>query len=462
MSRIEGRKIGILGMARSGLAAAHLAQLRGGMPFVSDAARPEKVAAAIAELKANGIPYESGEHSDKLLSMDFLVLSPGVPLSLPILVEARKRGLPIFSELEFGWWETRGTVIAITGTNGKTTTTTLVGEICKASGRQTFVGGNIGLPLSSFAAETTDQSVVVLEVSSFQLSVIADFHPKIAAILNFSPDHLEYHGGYAGYRQAKYRITENQTAADTFILNADDKETLADSPKSAAQVQKFSTQPHTAAEAVVRSGHLGFLVNGNFQPICPTDAIRIPGEHNLQNAAAAALIVRAAGVDTNSIASTLSSFAGVEHRIEFVATIDGVEYINDSKATNVDSVIYALRAMKKPTILIAGGRDKGAPYAPLIEAGRSKIERIIAIGEARFRIFDELGKNFPTQFANSLDEAVATAHSLATSGMAVLLSPACSSFDMFENYEERGAKYKQAVMRLVRPSYSEGNHETVR
>lgn len=454
-------------MARSGLAAAHLAQLRGGIPFVSDAARPEKVAAAIAELKANAIPYESGEHSEKLLTMDYLVLSPGVPLSLPILIEARKRGIPIFSELEFGWWETKGTVMAITGTNGKTTTTTLLGEICKANsksnGTTTFVGGNIGLPLSSFAAETTDDSLIVLEVSSFQLAAISDFRPNVAAILNFSPDHLEYHGGYAGYRQAKYRITENQTASDTLILNRDDHDTMTDNPRSSARVQSFSIQADKQADVVVRDGVLAFRDGASLQAIIRTESIRIPGSHNLQNAAAACLAARAVGIETSVMARVLAEFPGVEHRLEHVVRASGVDFVNDSKATNVDSVVYALRAMKTPTILIAGGRDKGAPYAPLVAAGRGRVSQIIAIGEARFRIFDELGKDFPTRFAESLDDAVTIAFEIATPGKTILLSPACSSFDMFENYEERGRVFKEIVRRLTRQSATcEGNHEKVR
>lgn len=463
MSRIQGQQIGILGMARSGLAAAHLAQLRGGMPFVSDTARPEKVAAAIAELKANAIPYESGEHSEKLLTMDYLVLSPGVPLSLPILIEARQRGIPIFSELEFGWWETKGTVIAFTGTNGKTTTTTLMGEIARGSGRTTFVGGNIGLPLSSFAAETTDTSLIVLEVSSFQLSAISDFRPAVAAILNFSPDHLEYHGGYAGYRQAKYRITENQTANDTLIVNRDDHDIMTDNPKSAAGLRTFSIQADKQADIVVRDGVLAFRDGASLQAIIRAESIRIPGSHNLQNAAAACLAARAVGIEISVMANILAEFPGVEHRLEHVTHASGVDFVNDSKATNVDSVVYALRAMKTPTILIAGGRDKGAPYAPLVSAGRGKITQIIAIGEARFRIFDELGKDFPTRFAESLEEAVTIAFEIATPGQTVLLSPACSSFDMFENYEERGRAFKEIVKRLTRQSsLNEGNHEKVR
>jgi UDP-N-acetylmuramoylalanine--D-glutamate ligase len=446
--RIQGRKIGIIGMARSGVAAALLAEANGGKPFVSDNAPATNLSDPIAKLKAKHIPFEVGGHTDELLSSDYLIVSPGVPPTIPILKKAVEKGIPIFSEIEFASWLCKGKIIAITGSNGKTTTTTLVGEICKAAGFDTFVCGNIGLPFAEVAHRATADSVVVLEVSSAQLEQISEFRPNIGVILNITPDHLDRYGSFEPYRRAKYRIAENMHGTDTLLMNRDDSGTIAEDIPTKAQKQFFTVSLDANCLAYVQNDYLYAKVRGAAQQIIHRKEIRIPGPHNLQNASAASAIAGLLGVKAEIIAKTLASFAGVEHRLEFVARVAGINFVNDSKATNVDSVFYALKSIDTPLYLIAGGRDKGAPYAPIIEAGRGKIKGIIAIGEAKQIISNELGSHFTVKFAGTLEEAVQLGFSLAHPGETVLLSPGCASFDMFENYEHRGRVFKTAVAGL--------------
>lgn len=458
LERINGRRIGIIGMARSGMAAADLAARHGGLPFVSDAAPAERLTEQIAVLNQRAIAHETGEHSATLLTSDYIVLSPGVPLTLPILVQAQQQGIPLFSELEFASWLTPAPIIAITGSNGKTTTTTLVGELLAAAGRHVAVCGNIGTPLAAVASSLSEQSVAVVETSSFQLATIADFRPRVAAILNISPDHLDWHGGFVGYKKAKYRITENQTTGDLLVLNADDHDLTSDQLSTSAEIKTFSIRADRQADVVVRDGMLAYWRSNRLVPILPVAEIRIPGPHNVQNAAAAALMVEPFGVPVETIAAVLRSFAGVEHRLESVATIAGISFVNDSKATNVDSAASALLALPGPLLLIMGGRDKGASYKPLIELGAGKIRHLLLIGEAKDKIFAELGQHFQSEFAESLEQAVQRAFAAACPGETVLLSPGCSSFDMFDNFEHRGRVFKQSVHALKNGKH---NRETI-
>ncbi len=446
--RILGRNIGIIGMARSGMAVARLALRRGGKPYVSDSALESKVLSQTVELTKLGISYETGGHTERLLQSDYIIVSPGVPLSLEILQQARTRGIPVFSELEFGSWVCRGKIIAITGTNGKTTTTTLIGDILKAAGHEAFICGNIGLPLSEIADQINDNAYAVVEASSFQLETIADFKPHVALLLNLTSDHLDWHGGFENYKKAKYRITENQNADNYFIVNKGDAEISSDNPASSARKIYFSTVPLIESDIVVRDGSLCVKKDGQLVQVLSAKDILIPGPHNLQNAAAALAVGVALGLSLSTVALVLKRFPGVEHRLERAGRVAGVNFINDSKATNVDSVCYALKSVEQPIVLICGGRDKGGSYAPMIEAGRGKVKGLIAIGEAKEKIFVALAKSFSTQFASSLEEAVITAFELAMPGDTVLLSPGCSSFDMFENFEHRGRAFKAAVAGL--------------
>ncbi len=446
--RIEGRQIGIVGMARSGLAAACLAQKLGGHPFVSDAKATSELSEATALLARNRIPFETAGHSKRLLECDYLVLSPGVPPTVEILRRAGERGLPMFSEIEFASWVCRGTIVAVTGSNGKTTTTTLLGEIFKAAGRNTFVCGNIGQPFAEVAADVPMDGIAVVEVSTFQLERIADLKPDVAMILNLAPDHLDRHGTYGAYKRLKYRITENQTSDDVLILNEHDNDSMTDPIESKAQRVLFSAEASDKAGAYVQGGFLRSRHGSDDDQVIAEKEIGIPGPHNLQNAAAATCAARILDVEPEVIGQTLAQFKGVEHRLEMVDRVAGISFVNDSKATNVDSVTYALRSIKNPIHLIAGGRGKGAPYAPIAKYGRDRIKQLVLIGEARETMFDELGKAFPTQFANSLEEAVKICFESALPGETVLLSPACASFDMFETYEHRGRVFKHAVAAL--------------
>lgn len=448
VNRIADRRIGIVGMARSGLAAARLAVRLNGHPFVSDSGDAAKLKAQCDELRILGVPFETGGHTEKLLACDYLVVSPGVPLKADILKQAREKGIPLFSELEFASWVCRGPIVAITGANGKTTTTTLVGEIFTVAGFDTHVCGNIGRPLAEVVEHITEESVAVVEVSSFQLETIDEFHPEVALILNLTPDHIDRHGSFDAYRQAKYRITENQTSDDTLVLNYDDNATMADNPPTAARKRYFTIRNVSSCAAWVDKETLWAQRSGRVEKIIACDEIAIKGPHNLQNAAAATVAAMHFEIEPETVARVLRNFPGVEHRIEKVGVVAGVTFINDSKATNVDSVRWALRSVTTPLYLIAGGRDKGGKFDDLIPDGAGKIKSIVAIGEASKIIFDALGKNFPVQFAGSLQEAVEKCFEMANPGETVMLSPGCASFDMFDNYEHRGRVFKEAVATL--------------
>ncbi len=446
--KIRGRRVGIIGMARSGVASAVLAKRKGGKPFISDNARAELLTEQIARLQKEGIEFETGGHTDRLLGCDYLVVSPGVPLSLEILKRARISNIPIFSELEFAAWFCRGKIVAITGTNGKTTTTALTGEVFKAAGIPTLVCGNIGVAFTDVADQVPENGVAVVEVSSFQLETVADFRPNACAILNITPDHLDRHGSMDGYKKAKYRITENQGPDDYFIINRDDEILMTDPAPTQATRLQFSIKDDTTANTFVRDGALWIRFKGHESQVIAVDEITIQGPHNLQNAAAAVALAMTLDVPTAAMAQALKSFPGVEHRLEKAGVVAGITFINDSKATNVDSVVVALRSMRTPTYVIMGGRHKGAPYTPIIEAGKPVIKGVIAIGESREKIFNDLGKAFPVSFAATLEEAVHKGFEMAHPGETVLLSPGCSSFDMFENFEHRGQVFKQTVASL--------------
>lgn len=456
--RVKGRRIGVVGMARSGVAAAVLAHKLGGRVLVSDAAPAERLAVQTALLAQHGIEFETGGHTDRLLGCDYLVLSPGVPPNIDILQRAAEQGIPLFSEIEFAGWFCAGAIVAVTGSNGKTTTTSLIGEILRTAGRKTFVCGNIGRPFAEVVTEIPRDGIAVAEISTFQLERIETFRPHVALILNLAPDHLDRHGSFDVYKQLKYRITENQAEDDYLVLNREDRETMIDNPVSRAQKRYFSSRADSEATAVVRGGVLCVRRGDLVREVIPAERIKIRGRHNLQNAAAAVCACDLLEVSPAAMARALTEFPGVEHRLELVDCIAGIEFVNDSKATNVDSVCCALRAIETPIHLIAGGRGKGAPYAPIIEDGRDRIKEIVLIGEAREQMRAELGQVFPVEFADSLEEAVRRSFEHAEPGDTVLLSPACASFDMFESYEHRGRVFKEVVASLRK---SEKSNATV-
>jgi len=446
--RIRNRQISVIGMARSGVAAALLALEMGGKPFVSDTKPAELLTDAVNRLKDKNIPFEAGGHSDRVLNSDYIIISPGVPPEIDIIKKARQRGIPVFSEIEFAYWVCKGVVIAVTGSNGKTTTTTLLGEIFSRAGWETYVCGNIGYPFAEIAHKVSPKGVAVVEVSNFQLEGIADFKPHAAAILNLTPDHLDRHGSFEAYKKVKFRITENQDEIDTLVLNMDDPEVMAERITTRAKKMFFTTGDNPNAATCVKDGYLCGAEEDAEERIINTEEILIPGPHNLQNASAAVSIARLFDIDKNIIREVLSSFPGVEHRLENVGKVAGINFVNDSKATNVDSVCFALRSINTPLYLIAGGRDKGASYAPIIKWGKDKIKGIIVIGEAKDKIFNALGQDFSVQFADTLEKAVGVCFGQAYPGETVLLSPGCASFDMFENFEHRGRVFKEAVANL--------------
>ncbi len=446
--KITGRNIGIIGMARSGMAAALLAKELGGKPFVSDSANAKLLTQQTALLERNGIPYETDYHSERLLACDYIVLSPGVSPEIKISQAAREKGIPLFSELEFASWVCRAKIVAVTGSNGKTTTTTLLGEIFSEAGYHTAVCGNIGKPFSEVVAHLDDKSVAVVEVSTFQLETIADFKPAVALILNLTPDHLDRHGTFERYKALKYRIAENQTEDDFLLLNKDDEEIRRDAIATKAKKDYFTTTDDASALVFVRNDTLHTRKNGTPTPVIDCRDIFIPGPHNLQNAAAAVGAATLFGISPEVMAEVLKRFRGVEHRLEPIGQVAGIHFVNDSKATNIDSVCWALRSIKTPLYLIAGGRDKGNDYQPLVECGKNKIQGIVAIGEAKEKIFNALGQTFPVLFAETMEEAVRKCFELAHPSETVLLSPGCASFDMFENFEHRGRVFKEAVASL--------------
>jgi len=448
LEKVKGRSIGIIGMARSGVAVARLIKSRGGIPLVSDLKAADKLVHEINELKTFDIQFETGGHSERLLRSDFIIPSPGVPNDSEIMKKVTDMGIPLFSEIEVASWFCRGRIIAVTGSNGKTTTTSLIGAILETAGRNHVVCGNIGRAFSAAVDEVPEDGYAVVEVSSFQLEYIMDFKPHIALILNITPDHLDRYENFNAYKEAKYRITENQAPEDFLVINADDQVCSQDDLKTDARIIRFSIIREMPVGVFKRGETLIGIVDKKEYDIIRTKDIRIPGPHNLQNAAAASLAALLLGIEPEVMAETLRQFPGVEHRLEEVAILAGIRFVNDSKATNVDAVCYALKSFDSPICLIAGGRDKGGDFEPMIECGRKNIKEIILLGEARHKMFEAMGKIFPTQFAESMDDAVRKAFAAASPGEVVLLSPACASFDMYENYEHRGRDFKRAVMAL--------------
>jgi UDP-N-acetylmuramoylalanine--D-glutamate ligase len=448
--RLIGKKVGIFGMARSGVACAQLLRKLGAQVFVTDAKPDNLLTSEIAQLAELNIDFETGGHTSKAVTnKDYLIISPGVPLGIPILKEAQNSGIPIFSEIEVAFWLTDAKIVGITGSNGKTTTTTLVGEILKEDKKECEIGGNIGIPFSSLVEKVSQDGFIVLELSSFQLERIEEFKPHVAVVLNLTPDHLDRYPDLRSYMEAKLRIFENQTDIDFAVLNADDKNSMELALYSISRKMFFSTQKELELGAFVKNGTLLCKMNGKEEKIIETKDIKIKGSHNLSNAAAACAICAILEASPVSMKETLKRFKGVEHRLEEVATLSGVKFVNDSKATNVESVWYALQSVEKPIILIAGGKDKGGDFTKLRELVQNRVKVLILIGEAKEKIGDALSDLVSTLYTDSLEEAVELSFKKAEAGDTVLLSPACASFDMFKDYEHRGKVFKSSVQHLT-------------
>ncbi|MBI2554461.1 MAG: UDP-N-acetylmuramoyl-L-alanine--D-glutamate ligase [Candidatus Rokubacteria bacterium] len=407
---MRGRTVSVVGLARSGVAACRLLRQLGAVVLASDAKPRSALSREALALEAEGVRLSAGGHpADAFRGAELVVVSPGVPADLLALQELRRAGVPLIGELELAWRVMEAQVIAITGTNGKTTTTALTGALLREQSRPVLVAGNIGMPLSAHALTFPPDGIVVAEVSSFQLETTEFFHPRVAAVLNLTPDHLDRHGTVERYVEAKARIFANQTEADCAVLNADDAPTAALADRTRGSVVWFSRLKPLDHGVFCRGGWIVTKLNGPLRR-----AIRL--------------------------------FRGVEHRIEWVRDLQGVAYYNDSKGTNAASTIKALESFSEPVILIAGGRGKGQDFAPLAAAARGRVRRAILIGEDREKILRCFGDAIPSTFAPSMEEAVRMARAAARPGDVVLLSPACASFDMFEDFEHRGAVFKAAVL----------------
>lgn len=445
---IKGKKISIIGAVRSGVAAAKLAKKMGALPFVSDSASKQSILKSISILEYENIPYETEKHSERIFDCDFIVTSPGVPSYSGILAEAKSKGIEIFSELEFASWFNKGKTIAVTGTNGKTTTTSLMDYTLRQNGFKTYCVGNIGFPLSDVVTEIGENDFVVVEVSSFQLDYIKYFRPKFSVILNITPDHLDrYNNDFNLYARSKMNITRNQTAEDFLIYNADDPNTINFMPATDVNKYGFSLQKELLKGSYVKEGKMVYSDEIR-ESVCAVSDLFIKGPHNVSNALAVLTVAKKVGIENKKIKSAFTSFQGVEHRIEFVREFAGVEYYNDSKATNVDSVWYALNSFDKPIYLILGGKDKGNDYNKIKELVGKKVKKIYAIGSSANKVYEFFKDIVATEYKQSLESCVLSARKEAKPGSVVLLSPACASFDMFDNYEHRGKVFKEAVNNL--------------
>jgi UDP-N-acetylmuramoylalanine--D-glutamate ligase len=448
---LKGKKVLVVGLGKSGLAAALFLRRHGAQVTVSDMRSAAALAKEIPALLEHGISVESGGHG--LLTFrrqDLIVVSPGVPMDTPELVQVKAFGLPVIGELELAAQFLKGSILAITGSNGKTTTTALTGEILAAAGIDTQVGGNIGVPVVDLIEKSSDTSWSVLEVSSFQLESTHLFHPRIAVILNITPDHLDRHGSFENYALAKERIFAAQTAADMLVLNADNPRTAEAAARTAAQVYWFSLESEVSQGAWVQGGQIVFRASdsGAIEPIVALKDIPLKGAHNVENVLAAVCSARLAGAAANAISKAVEAFRAVEHRLEFVATVNGVDYYNDSKATNVDAAAKAVAAFPGCIHLILGGKDKNSNYADLADLLRKRVKAVYTIGSAAEKIEAQIRGMVPIVHCETLDKAIPSACKAARPGDVVLLSPACSSFDQFENYEHRGRVFRQLVMDL--------------
>jgi len=455
---MSGRRIGILGLGRSGRAAARLALAQGDPVFASDASDSAELRDAADQIRALGAESEVGGHSmDKLASCDLLVISPGIPPDAPVLVDARVAAVPRISELEFAYQHLDAPVIGVTGTNGKSTTTALAAHLLQAAEYDAPAAGNIGLALSEVALREDPPDWVVVEASSFQLADIDTFAPRIGVVTNLAPDHLDRYDSVESYYADKAKLFRNATPSCVWVLNGEDEAVRRLPGDAPGQRRWFRTdRPLDEGElgGFVDAGRLVVREKEGDETLVETGELRILGRHNQANALAAALAALAAGADSPAVRSGLRTFGGLEHRLETVIEHAGVLWINDSKATNIGSTRVALRSMTRPTVLLLGGKHKGEPYTHLLPELTQHARRVVAYGAAADTIVADLAPHIGVDRVEGPFEAVVSqAGALAQAGDAVLLSPACSSFDMFRNYEERGRQFKELVRRRAAESH---------
>src|SRR6266436_2369378 len=451
---LQGKRVLVVGLARTGVATALFCASRGAIVTATDTRTENEIGEAVAPLRTADVKLELGGHwENTFLEQDLIIPSPGVPADAPLLQAARAKGVTIWIEVELADRFLHGRLIGITGSNGKTTTTSLIEHILKGAGFSTILAGNIGTPLISRVEQTSDDSVTVAELSSFQLELIETFRPNISVFLNLTPDHLDRHHSLEAYASAKARIFENQTETDSAVLNADDPATTPLAPAK-PRVYWFSRKQRVAQGAFLRENEIVFRHDGQEVALLSLTEIPLPGAHNVENVLAAVVATCLAGASAAAIAKGVRSFAGVEHRLEFVAEIGGVRYYNDSKATNVDATLKALDAFPGRILIVLGGKDKGSDYTLLQRPLREKAILALLIGAAADKIEKQITGSVAIERAGTIERAVEIASHAARPGDLVLLAPACASFDQFQNYEQRGRVFKELVHQLERQAAS--------
>ena len=443
---VRGKRVTVVGAARSGVAAAELLVRRGATVTLTD------VRERLDEedrLRAAGVDLElGGHHASTFTGADLIVTSPGVPYQQPLIEAARAAGVPVMGELELASRWLRGKIVAITGTKGKSTTTTLTGRMLEAGGHRVLVGGNIGHALSAQVDDSTEDTIHVIEASSFQLETADTFHPWIAVLLNFSPDHLDRHASVDEYAAAKARIFAQQTSQDWAVLNADDSAVLAMAAAAHGHRLLFSLHETLAEGIVVQGDAIVRRTSAGSEPLVPLSSIRLLGRHLVADVLAAAAVAWLAGVDAGAMTRAVEGFAGLEHALEPVGDIGGVRFVNDSKATNIEAARRAIESFGDGVVVILGGRFKGGDFRDLAVPLRARHATVVAIGESRPLISEALGSALPVHESGDMATAVRTAFASASPGHTVVLAPACASFDMFRDYAERGRVFKQEVLRL--------------
>ena len=440
---LKGKEVTVVGLGRSGEAVASFLLSRGARVFITEIREKEEFPSLPPWL--DEVESEFGGHTSRAIEeKDLIVMSPGVDPSHPLWVRAQNQGIPVVGELEFASWWVKEPVIAVTGTNGKTTTVSLIGHILSSAGRKVFVGGNIGSPLTRYLMEEERADYLILEVSSFQLEMASNFHPWAAVLLNIAPDHLDRHPDLSYYLEAKLRIFARQTPEDWAVLNFDDPLIRSASERIRAKVLPFGVKERWPRGAFIEGDEV-ILPHGGRVTL---RGWKLPGRHNRENLLAALTVASLCGVDGEEMASSITSFRGLPHRLELVATIRGVSFWNDSKATNVAAASEAILSFDRPILLILGGRNKGMDFRTLREAISRRVKAVVALGEAKDEIVQALDGSVPIKEVEDLEEGVRRAWEMAEEGDVVLLSPACSSFDMFRDYAHRGEVFREAVKAL--------------
>ena len=446
---LENRKVLVVGLAKTGVAVAHFLKKRGARVTVTDLKNKDELGSYAEDVLAIGISLSLGGHeTGDFMDSDLIVLSPGVPHTIAPLEKARGAGIPVIGEIELASRYIEEPIVAVTGTNGKTTTTSLIGEMLQASGQNVFVGGNIGAPLIGYVETGMRADTIVAEISSFQLDTIEHFKPEVGLLLNITEDHLDRYDSFEQYVQSKGRLFENQESSDVAILNAQDP-AVCQLEGQITSRRLYFNGPQTTHGAVIQDKEIVCNLPGKAPAVFSLAGFRLEGRHNAENAAAASLAALVAGGKQSGIQAALDTYKGLHHRMERVKSAGGVHYYNDSKATNVDAVKRSLESFEANVILIMGGRDKGGSYAVLESLIRKRVKRLITMGEARDKILKALGRLTQTEETETLAEAVSLAHKAATRGDVVLLSPGCSSFDQFTDYVERGEAFVKAVEALT-------------